>query len=302
MPFHLPLVSRRQFLGSSLVAFASAGSGRMSGAAYSTVDPHRWILTADTHIAADRAKIHNNVKLAKNLEQVVAEVLPLDPIPSGLILNGDAALTAGLPGDYATLGELLKPLTGALPVHLTLGNHDHRKNFRAGLAQGAGRSPLESHHVAVVESVRANWFLLDSLDQVNETPGKLGKGQMDWLTKELDARSGKPALIVIHHDPKWPGETRSPSLTDSEAFYAALAPRKHVKAIFCGHTHVWKRNQRDGIHLVNLPPVAYVFSAGLPNGWVDVQLAEKGAALVLHSLDARHKQSGEKVELAWRPS
>src|SRR5438046_944833 len=111
MPLHLPPLSRRQFL-------AAAGGGMLvwnaSSAAEKDADPHRWFLTADTHIAADRNKIHNKVNLAEHLNRVVADALNLEPRPTGLILNGDAALTSGLPGDYATLVELLAPLTKAI--------------------------------------------------------------------------------------------------------------------------------------------------------------------------------------------
>lgn len=296
MPLHLPPLSRRQFL-------VAAGGGILAWnqtlAAERAADPHRWFLTADTHIAADRNRIHNKVNLAEHLSRVVADALKLDPRPAGLILNGDAALTSGLPGDYATLVELLGPLTKAIPTHITLGNHDDRDHFRVGILRGLGKSPLESHHVAVIELPRANWFLLDSLDQVNKTPGLLGKNQLEWLAKVLDSRADKPALIVIHHDPRWPGDMRTPSLIDSDDFYAVLTPRKQVKAVFCGHTHVWRRDQRDGIHLVNLPPVAYVFKEGLPSGWVDVRLREAGATLQLHALD-QHPKDGEVVELTWR--
>ena len=197
MPLHLPALSRRQFLASTLAAGAGALTWKSVLAADVAADPHRWILTADTHIAADRERIHGGVKLAENLARVLAEVTALEPKPTGLLLDGDAALTNGMPGDYATLGELIKPLAAAnIPAHLTLGNHDDRKNFRAGLLRGTGSATLESHHVSIVESARANWFLLDSLDQVNKTPGLLGKGQLEWLTKALDARLDKPALIV----------------------------------------------------------------------------------------------------------
>lgn len=304
MPLHLSPLSRRQFLVSTLAA--GVVTCRNGFSAETAADPQRWIVTADTHIAADRQRIHLGAKMAENLSRVLAEVTALEPKPAGFMLDGDAALTDGRSGDYATLGELLKPLAAAaIPVHVTLGNHDDRKNARTGLLRGTGQSPLESqplesHHVSLVEAERANWFLLDSLDVVNKTPGRLGNKQLAWLTQALDSRADKPALIVLHHDPKWPGETRTPSLIDSEPFYAALAPRKHVKAIFCGHTHVWKQNKRDDIHLINLPPVAYVFAAGQPNGWVDVRLREKGAVLKLHTLDAKHKKNGETLELAWR--
>jgi hypothetical protein len=59
--------------------------------------------------------------------------------------------------------------------------------------------------------------------------------------------------------------------------------------------------QRDGLHLVNLPAVAYVFMKGKqPSAWVDCILASDGMALELRSLDPAHPAHGKKTELKWR--
>jgi 3',5'-cyclic AMP phosphodiesterase CpdA len=301
MPLHLPPISRRRFLASSLAAGAGLLGWREARGEERPSRGDHWALLADTHIAADPARVHKEVKMAENLSRVVAAVAALEPRPAGVLLDGDGAFLKGEVGDYHLLGRLLRPLADArVPVHLTLGNHDHRENFRKGLAGGTGRSPLASRHVAVVEAPRANWFLLDSLDRVNAAPGKLGKHQLAWLARALDARKGKPALVVTHHDPQWSAPAQRSGLVDTEDLFAVLTPRKHVKALFFGHTHRWHRAERDGIHLVNLPPVAYVFTKGLPNGWVDVRLRARGAVLTLHALDPKHRQNGDVAELAWR--
>jgi hypothetical protein len=55
-----------------------------------------------------------------------------------------------------------------------------------------------------------------------------------------------------------------------------------------------------GAHLVNLPTTAYVFTDGVPQGWVEVALSAGGATLVLHCVDPKHEKHGEKIELKWR--
>ena len=79
-----------------------------------------------------------------------------------------------------------------------------------------------------------------------------------------------------------------------------LLPRRQAKALFFGHTHDWTVREREGLHLVNLPPTAYVFFEGKPSGWVDLRLGEAGGVLELRCLDRNHRQHGERVELAWR--
>jgi 3',5'-cyclic AMP phosphodiesterase CpdA len=152
----------------------------------------------------------------------------------------------------------------------------------------------------VVETTQANWFLLDTLDRVAGTPGELGREQLDWLAGALDARPGKPALVVLHHNPQWPVPVIATGLRDTERLFGVVVPRKQVKALTFGHTHRWGRDRHEGVHLVNLPPVAYLFSKGPPNGWVDVRLREGGATLTLHALDPKHPQDGDTAELTWR--
>jgi 3',5'-cyclic AMP phosphodiesterase CpdA len=219
-----------------------------------------------------------------------------------VLVNGDCALTSGLPGDYATLVSLLEPLWNAgLPVHLTLGNHDDRPVFRKALAQRlTDNRPLESRQATIVESPRANWFVLDSLEAVNRTPGKLGSEQLAWLGRALDEHRDKPALIVAHHNPVFGQPVRNSGLTDTNELFEVLVPRKHVKAYIFGHTHHWAVSQHEGIHLVNLPPVAYLFKLGDPNGWVEAHLADGSMNLELHALDVKHPANGQKLNLTWR--
>ncbi len=301
MPLHLPPLSRRRFLASSLTAGLSVWSWRPAFGEERRTDADRWVLLADTHVAADRTQVQRGVKMADNLSQVATALTALDPKPAGVLLNGDAAFSKGEPGDYRLLAELLKPLGEAgLPLSFTLGNHDHRANLQAGLLKGAGQSPLDGRQISVLETPRVNWFLLDSLEKVNATPGELGAAQLGWLAKALDARPDKPALVAVHHDPQWTEATKRSGLRDTEKLFDVLVPRKQVKALFYGHTHRWRRAEREGIHLVNLPPVAYLFDKESPNGWVELRVRDKGAVLTLHALDPKHRQHGEKVELAWR--
>ncbi len=302
MPLHLPPLSRRTFLRRSLAATAGILTLPSLRASQSDVDPDLWALLSDTHIAADRAAILREVNMTEHLEAAVKGVRSLASRPAGVFVNGDCAVLKGLAEDYATFSSLVAPLREAgLPLHLTLGNHDDRDVFRTALKEAVPVAPpMVSKHVSVVEGARANWFLLDSLDEVNKTPGKLGEEQCAWLAKALDAHTAKPALVMVHHNPVASTAGKVPGLTDTEQLLAILLPRRHVKALFFGHTHTWRFADRDGLHLVNLPAVAYPFAATEVTGWVDAKLSEKGAALTLHAHNPQHEAHGKVTELAWR--
>ena len=79
-----------------------------------------------------------------------------------------------------------------------------------------------------------------------------------------------------------------------------IVPRRHVKAVVFGHTHIWSAAQHEGIHLINLPPTALVFSGHDPNGWVDLLLKDNGAAFTLHTLDKGRGRNGEQFKVNWR--
>lgn len=303
MPLHLPSLSRRDFLRRSFAGAAGLLTVCASQlAAAQNRNPDHWVLLSDTHVAGDPATVMRGINMADHLRTAVDSIRSLTTAPAGVFINGDCALTRGLPEDYATLAQLLNPLLRSdLPVHLTMGNHDDREVFRRALTSAnPATPPLASKHVSVVEAERANWFLLDSLDVINQTPGRLGDEQRAWLAKALDARADKPALVMVHHDPILTNPEKKTGLLDTAELLDVLIPRRHVKALFFGHTHRWEIAEREGLHLINLPAVAYTFIAGGLTGWTDCRLRADGMSLQIHANDQKHALHGKVTEFSWR--
>lgn len=302
MPVRLPPLSRRTFLRHLLIGGLAGGLGHTRlWAGTDRPDPHHWALLADTHIAADRTRLHNGVAMTPNLETVINEILTARPRPAHTLIAGDLAYSQGETGDYHQLLSLLQPLRAAgLPIHLLLGNHDHRERFLEAIPWAFRPDrPWRARCCAIVPSPRANWFLLDSLEQTLSTPGLLGPEQLNWLARELDARRRRPAIIVLHHHPD-ESPNRS-GLKDTETLLAILRPRPQVKAIIFGHTHRWNlATDPSGIHLINLPPTSYVFRPEYPVGWVQARLEPTGIHLHLRCLDPHHPDHGRHVQLTWR--
>jgi len=195
---------------------------------------------------------------------------------------------------------LLDPIREAnLPVHLMMGNHDNREHLWSVIPGVAHHvDPLPHRQIEVIRHPRANLFLLDSLDKTNSTPGVLGSKQIDWLASALDADRDKPAIVFVHHQPDTRPKTSG--LTDTAALMDTIVPRRHVKALFYGHTHVWSHEKHDGLHLVNLPAVAYVFNPDQPSAWVDAHLNGSGMRLQLLCLDQNDPRHRQIVEMDWR--
>ena len=300
MPIHLPSIPRREFLKRSLFAGAGLALSPSLLAATRPVDANSWALLADLHIAADAAQIARGITMSRHLRIVSDELLALPKRPAGVFVVGDCAFNSGEKGDYATLMGLLDPLRGGqLPVHLALGNHDQRENFWEALKEEkTAKRPVEERQVALIPTPEVNWFVLDSLEKTLQTPGLLGQAQFDWLAKSLDANTTKPAIVLVHHNPGIEGNM---GLKDTLAFYEIIRPRKQVKAYIFGHTHKWKVwEDTSGIHLVNLPPVAYIFQQGDPAGWVHATTRSDGLRMELRCVDNAHKDHGQVVDLKWR--
>jgi 3',5'-cyclic-AMP phosphodiesterase len=302
MPIYLPPISRREFV--KRVALAGAGlalaPSAHAGLFGKSRDKHTFALLSDTHIAANAAEISRGVNMTDHLLAVGSEIVALPKKPAAVLVNGDLALTFGLSDDYATFGRLLDPIRTVGPVHLMLGNHDNRQNFWTAFPKEAGaQHPVANRQAAVFSAARANWYLLDSLDATNSTPGELGTAQLEWLALKLESHRNKPAIIVSHHN-LWT-ESGVPGLKDSAALAGLFTKHRHIKAFIFGHTHDWHvRLHESGVHLINLPPVAYVFKAGRPSGWVRATLATDGMEIQLLCLDTKHPEHGQIKQLNWR--
>jgi hypothetical protein len=300
MPIHLQAISRRQFLRRTLAGGAVLALSPHLFAAAKRADPNSWALLADPHLAADRGLIARGINMTDHFTTVSRELLALPKRPAGVFVLGDCAYNSGQVGDYALVADLLEPIRAAqMPVHLALGNHDNRERFwEAFRAEKAAPRPLADRQVALLRTPRANWFVLDSLETTLSTPGLLGQEQLGWLAGALDANPDQPALVLIHHNPGLSGNI---GLKDTTALFEIIRPRKQVKAYIFGHTHAWNVGQDEsGIHLINLPPVGYVFSPGLPEGWVHATLEREGIQLELRCVDHTHKSHGQIVKLEWR--
>lgn len=292
-------ISRRAALG-GLAGLALAPVLGRTGRADDT--PPWYALVSDTHIAADPKVTTLGQTMADNLRAVVADIVAQPSPPSGVLIDGDLALKNGQAGDYATLLELLGPLRSALiPIHLALGNHDDRAHFRAALgAKPPADETVIDKQVTVVEGPGIRLVLLDSLDQVDVTPGLLGERQLSWLARTLDADEQTPTLIFVHHNLT----ILKGGLADTPALLALTPPRRQVKGFFYGHSHRWEslREPIGQMHLVNLPAVAYPFREDQPLGWVRCVPKADGAELELRCIGGDQSKDRERLSLAWRPA
>lgn len=303
MPLHLTHLRRRDFL---LAGTAGAAGLVMAplARADAAVEANRVVLLSDTHIPDSPDVSARGVNMTDNLRQVVASIVGQSQQPAGVIINGDCAYLKGLPADYANFATCVAPLVdAAIPLHLTMGNHDDRGPLYDALSSQRPETPLvDSKHVSVLQMPHANFFLLDSLHQVNVVTGMLGDEQLAWLAESLTRMSDKPAVLISHHHPQFepPAEGRPwGGIMDTDRLMGVVGQHRHVKAMIFGHTHNWSLRRHGDLQLINLPPVAYVFNDSHPNGWVDAQVRPDGLDLTLHTLQPDDERNGSTVSVDW---
>jgi Icc protein len=290
MPF---IVDRRAFLRTSFAAATYTSLPRLRAAGPAGT---HWALLSDTHIAADASdtfrgfKPHEN--LAKVCEQVTAAKFDV------ILVNGDLARLEGKPADYERFTSFIDPLADQAPLVVTLGNHDDRKNARSALTKLAGdRQPVEKKLVTLIDSGSFRFVLLDSLFITNISAGQVGKSQRDWLSESLAQSSQKPTIVMVHHNPD--GDSDG-ALVDADRLVGILDGQKQVKALIYGHMHVYRFDKRNGLHLINLPAVAYNFADGEAVGWLEANFTLTGADFKLHAIAGETKDDGKTTSVAWR--
>ena len=312
MPIHIIPITRRRFLrvsASGAVVAITAPAVRSASDEEFSVDPHRFVFLSDTHIMADPTAEARGINMASHLRKVVSEIVVQASRAAGVIVNGDLATDGSLPtlGAYRYLAQILDPLSKqGMPIHFTMGNCDRRALFKEALTEMLPDTPpIAGRFVNMIETERANFFLLDSLLNTEKTvtEGSLGMKQIEWLQRAIDQHSNKPGIVICHHNINLPtnlGGTQVSGLRDGAVLLDVLRSRNCVKAFVFGHTHEWRNWEVDGIHFINLPTTAYIFSPDEPCGWVNVRLEKQGMSLMLKSLDKAHPKHGKNLTLFWR--
>ena len=333
MPAHLLPVSRRQFLASSAASIAAVGQSQLF-ADTSKANPDFWALLSDTHLlSADSIQRHyasskaarekRAIQVSENFDRAARQVNALSEKPAGLILNGDCVHVGGK-DEYDQLADKFA-MFEELPIHVTMGNHDHRGDFVKTFQdqQRENRVLLEKRHVSILKSRHANFVLLDSLtmrtpDRPVKGPGILGKQQLEWFESVLDSESDKPAIVAFHHniDPSEEYQRRSGGkkvivksaspfkglaggLEDTQQLLDLIQTKPHVKAVVTGHMHQFRIFQWRKLHFISLPSVGYTFHAQEPVGWIQMRLRKDGVDVELQTLDTKHARHRTRANLAW---
>ncbi len=302
-------ITRRRFLNASLAAVGGvvALTPRWSAAQEEKKDDPksersrsaspftRWAFLSDTHIAGDPENNYRGFYPYRNLQKAFTQIA--SDLPAGLVVTGDIARLTGRMEDYENFKKLLVRLLGRRPIYCALGNHDDRDHFLDVLESPVGqRQAVKGKHIVTVDAGPVRFILLDSLFSTNQTMGLLGKAQRTWLQQYLQTSDDKPVILFFHHSLR----DEDGDLQDLPRLFDIIRPVTKVKALVYGHSHEYGFSDFEGIHLINLPAVAFNFGNEQPIGWVEARLGREGGEFVLHALGGNNDQDGRAKQLRWR--
>jgi 3',5'-cyclic AMP phosphodiesterase CpdA len=192
---------------------------------------------SDLHIKRPGALAYRRVDTAAYLVRCVAALNALVPRPDAVIMTGDL-VDQGDPQQYEHLKTLLAPLE--LPYFLLVGNHDDRAALRAAFPD---RAELHSGGEFIQYAVDVGALRVIALDSLvpGQSGGTLCDARLAWLAAQLDAASGKPTIVALHHPPFVSGIGHMDELRLDPAAAAKLAALiaryPNVERVICGHVH-----------------------------------------------------------------
>jgi Icc protein len=162
---------------------------------------------------------------ARAFTAAVEAVLQLRPAPDAVLVSGDLGERGG-PEEYALARELLAPLP--MPVHVLAGNHDDR----GALAEVFGTPTRYTAEVGELALVGCDTTL----------PGRMeGSLDLDWLERQLEAVSGRPVVIAMHHPPLLTGipvlDDIALPAEDRAALGELIVRFPQVRRVVAGHVH-----------------------------------------------------------------
>ena len=194
---------------------------------------------SDLHLVPAGALAYATVDTGALLQEALAAVLRLEPLPACVLLTGDLVEAGDAPA-YARLRALLEVLP--MPCYLLPGNHDDRGALCAEFHGDHWR------HVATmpagfvqysVEDFAVRLIVLDT-SVPGAGHGELCPQRLAWLAAALDAPPARPTVIAMHHPPFATGLAEMDRLAlraGGAALETLLWAHPEVERVVCGHVH-----------------------------------------------------------------
>ncbi len=195
----------------------------------------------DIHLTAPGKTIGGRDPNA-NFEKALDHALSHHPDAEAMIITGDLS-DWGEANDYHRLSKTIAKIE--MPVHLCIGNHDHRPAFASVFPDHIGEGGFIQYAVPLS---LGHAIVLDTWGPETHA-GHFCARRAEWLTRQLQELLG-PIWIFMHHNPV-PIEVAPMDkimLLDADCFAATISPfAGKIRHIFHGHCHMHLSGSLHGI-------------------------------------------------------
>jgi 3',5'-cyclic AMP phosphodiesterase CpdA len=191
---------------------------------------------SDPHLIGGGAMHYGVLDNVANLRRALDRLATVRPAPQALVFTGDLA-DRGEPDAYATLRSIVEPVAAAMGavVVWTMGNHDERASYAAGLFDSDDDGFQDRVHE--VDGLRI--VALDT-SVPGYHHGDLRPEQLAWLGDVLATPAEHGTLLAMHHPPLPLPMLRAAELIelhDQQALADVIAGTD-VRGILAGHLHL----------------------------------------------------------------
>ena len=193
----------------------------------------KFIQITDLHIVPPGRELYG-LDPEKRLRECLADINENHPDAECIMVTGDLA-DKGDEVSYAHLKDILGD--AKLPLHILIGNHDRRPNFRK-VFTSVVVDPNGFVQFTVDTGV-GRFICLDTNDEVDRNIGVLCEKRLAWLRAEMDRAAETPVYIFMHHPPFAVGIKRMDqiALQNVETFAEIVTGHDNVRHLFFGHLH-----------------------------------------------------------------
>jgi len=230
---------------------------------------------SDPHITAPGTQLYNRIDTARHLREAVNTLMELKPLPDVVVLTGDL-VDRGSASEYSQLRELLQPIMDArIPLYLIPGNHDHRENLQAALADQPWMPQAPDFIQYVIEDFPVRLVMLDTW--VAKKPyGELCDARLAWLERALAEGNGKPTIVMLHHPPfrSFIAGMDGMALKKPERLAAIVQRHPEIERLLCGHLHRSIQVRFAGTLAQTAPSTAHQLTLNLMPGVQDSYIME----------------------------
>jgi 3',5'-cyclic AMP phosphodiesterase CpdA len=187
------------------------------------------------HLLANGVRQYGVIDTEAGLTRALERLRHVHPAPQVLVFTGDLADKAE-PAAYTRLRELVEPTAAELGAQVvwTMGNHDERPEYAAGLFDEA--SDATQDRVYDVAGLRV--IALDT-SVPGYHHGDLTRDQLDWLRDQLANPAEHGTILAMHHPPIPVPMLRAAEIIEllDQHELAAVVEGTDVRSILGGHFH-----------------------------------------------------------------